>query len=50
MIIIGENEVKNQTISLRRHHAEDLGEMGIEKFVDIINKEISECIPKFNIN
>jgi len=24
--------------------------MKIEKFIDIIKKEISDCIPKFNIN
>ena len=50
MIVVGENEVKNNTISIRRHHGEDLGEMKIEKFVDIIKKEISDCIPKYNIN
>jgi threonyl-tRNA synthetase len=50
MIVIGENEVKNSTISIRRHHGDDLGEMKIEKFIDIIKKEISDCIPKFNIN
>ena len=50
MIVVGENEVKNETISIRRHHGEDLGEMKIEEFTDIIKKEISDCIPKFNIN
>ena len=50
MIVVGENEVKNNTVSIRRHHGDDLGEMKIEEFVDIIKKEISECIPKFNIN
>ncbi len=50
MIVVGENEVKNNTVSIRRHHGDDLGEMMIEEFVDIIKKEISECIPKFNIN
>ena len=50
MIVVGENEVKNNTISIRRHHGEDLGEMKIEKFVDIIKKEILYCIPKYNIN
>ena len=48
--IIDENEVKNNSVSIRRHHGDDLGEMKIEEFVDIIKKEISECIPKFNIN
>ena len=50
MIVVGENEVKNNSISIRRHHGDDLGEMKIEKFVDIIKKEISDCIPEFNIN
>ena len=50
MIVVGENEVKNNTVSIRRHHGDDLGEMKIEEFVDMIKKEISECIPKFNIN
>lgn len=50
MIVVGENEVKNNTISIRRHQGEDLGEMKIEKFVDIIKKEILDCIPKYNIN
>ena len=50
MIVVGENEVKNNSVSIRRHHGDDLGEMKIEEFVDIIKKEISECIPKFNIN
>ena len=50
MIVVGENEVKNNSVSIRRHHGDDLGEMKIEEFVDIIKNEISECIPKFNIN
>ena len=50
MIVVGDNEVKNDTISIRRHHGDDLGEMKIEKFIDIIKNEISDCIPKFNIN
>ena len=50
MIVVGENEVKNNSVSIRRHHGDDLGEMKVEEFVDIIKKEISECIPKFNIN
>ena len=50
MIVVGENEVKNNSVSIRRHHGDDLGEMKIEEFVDIIKNEISECKPKFNIN
>ena len=29
MIVVGENEVKNNTSSIRRHHGDDLGEMRI---------------------
>ena len=50
MVVVGENEVKNDSVSIRRHHGDDLGEMKIEEFVDIVKKEVSECIPKFNIN
>ena len=50
MIVVGENEVKNNSISIRRHHGDDLGEMKIEEFVDIVKNEVSESIPKFNIN
>tara|TARA_B100001057_G_scaffold373972_1_gene378496 strand:- start:19026 stop:20981 length:1956 start_codon:yes stop_codon:yes gene_type:complete len=50
MIVVGENEVKNETVSIRRHHGDDLGEMKIDEFIDIIKKEVSDCIPKFNIN
>jgi len=50
MIVVGENEVKNNSLSIRRHHGDDLGEMKIEEFVDIVKNEVSESIPKFNIN
>ena len=30
MIVVGENEVKNNSVSIRRHHGDDLGEMKIE--------------------
>ena len=50
MIVVGENEVKNNSVSIRRHHGDDLGEMKIEEFVDIVKEEVSESIPKFNIN
>ena len=50
MIIIGENEEKNETVSIRKHKEGDLGEMKIGKFLDIFKKEISDSIPEFNIN
>ncbi len=50
MIIIGENEEKNETVSIRKHKEGDLGEMKIDKFLDIFKKEITDSIPEFNIN
>ena len=50
MIIIGENEERNETVSIRKHKEGDLGEMKIDKFLDIFKKEISDSIPEFNIN
>ena len=42
MIIIGENEVKENCISLRKHGGEDLGKMSIDDFVKIINNSIKK--------
>ena len=50
MIILGENEEKNDTVSIRKHKEGDLGEMKIDKFLDIFKKEITDSIPEFNIN
>ena len=42
MIIIGENEEKENCISLRKHGGEDLGKMSVEDFVNIINSSIKK--------
>ena len=42
MIIIGENEEKENCISLRKHGGEDLGKMSIDDFVKIINNSIKK--------
>jgi len=42
MIIIGENEEKENCISLRKHGGEDLGNMSIDDFVKIINNSIKK--------
>ncbi|MDB3937811.1 threonine--tRNA ligase [Flavobacteriaceae bacterium] len=42
MIIIGENEEKENCISLRKHGGEDLGKMSVEDFVNIINNSIKK--------
>lgn len=40
MLIVGEKEEENGTVSVRRHGEGDLGEMSIEAFKDRILKEI----------
>ncbi len=40
MIIVGEKEVESATISVRKRTKEDLGNMAIEKFTELINDDI----------
>ena len=47
MIIVGENEEKENTISVRKHGGEDLGSIGIEDFVNLINSEINRTLKSF---
>ncbi len=42
MLIIGEKEEADGTISVRKHGAGDLGTMRIEEFVELVNKEVAE--------
>ncbi len=49
MLIVGENEAKEQTISVRRHGSEDLGAITIEKFVQIVKEEENKTLKKFEI-
>ncbi|MCP4883362.1 MAG: threonine--tRNA ligase [Flavobacteriales bacterium] len=47
MLIIGENEEKEGTVSVRKHGEGDLGSFSIEKFADIIQKEIDKTLQQF---
>ena len=47
MIIVGEKEQEEETISVRKHGGEDLGNMKVATLIDTINKEI-EKVTKFN--
>ena len=47
MLIIGEKEAEMGNISVRKHRKGDLGTMEIENFVNLIKKEISKSISKF---
>ena len=47
MLIIGEKEAEMENISVRKHREGDMGMMEIENFVNLIKKEISKSISKF---
>ncbi|NOQ92564.1 MAG: threonine--tRNA ligase, partial [Flavobacteriaceae bacterium] len=47
MLIIGENEEKDGTVSVRKHGEGDLGTFTIKEFSEIINKEIEETLQQF---
>lgn len=40
MLVIGENEMNNNTVSVRKHGGTDLGTMSIEAFVKLIEEEV----------
>ena len=47
MIIVGEQEEKTNTISLRRHGGENLGSTTIEAFKKLIDADISKTLEQF---
>ncbi|MCB7481287.1 threonine--tRNA ligase [Christiangramia sediminis] len=47
MLIVGEQEAKDGTISVRKHSEGDLGTMKIEEFADLINSEINSTLKPF---
>jgi threonyl-tRNA synthetase len=49
MLIVGEAEVENETVSVRKHGGEDLGQMSIASFAEIINTQIDKEIYKFEV-
>lgn len=44
MLIVGEKEQNEHSISVRKHGMEDLGTMSIEAFISHINDEITESL------
>ncbi|MFT6167464.1 MAG: threonyl-tRNA synthetase [Vicingaceae bacterium] len=44
MLIIGEKEIENGTLSVRKHGEGDIGVMKIEEFSAIVEKEIKELV------
>jgi threonyl-tRNA synthetase len=47
MIVIGEQEEKSDTISVRQHGGDNLGSLSIEAFRKIIEAEIAKKLKKF---
>ena len=47
MLIIGENEENDGTVSVRKHGEGDLGTFTIKEFSEIINKEIEKTLQQF---
>jgi threonyl-tRNA synthetase len=47
MLIVGEREAEEGTVSVRRHGGEDLGSMSLEEFKILTHKEITENIDEF---
>ncbi|MDN3641954.1 threonine--tRNA ligase [Lutimonas halocynthiae] len=47
MLIIGENEEKDGTVSVRKHSEGDLGSFSIEEFAGIIQTEIDKTLQQF---
>ncbi len=46
MLIVGEKEIENNTVSVRKHGGEDLGTMRVEEFAGYVKKEIENELSK----
>ena len=49
MIILGEKEAENETISLRKHTEGDLGSFSIKSVSDMIKKEVQSSLMSFEV-
>ena len=47
MIIVGENEEKENKITVRQHGGEDLGMISVEEFSEIVKTEINKTLKHF---
>ncbi|AXT50179.1 threonine--tRNA ligase [Aquimarina sp. BL5] len=48
IVIVGEQEENDNTISVRKHGGEDIGAISIDKFAEIVTEEISRTLKPFN--
>lgn len=49
MLIVGEQEEKDGTVSVRKRGEGDLGTMSIKAFTELINKEVRENLKEFEV-
>ena len=49
MLIVGEQEENDGTVSVRKHGGEDLGTMTVADFAKIIEAEIAQTLKKFEV-
>ena len=49
MLIVGEQEANDNTVSVRKHGREDLGSMPVIEFIKLIEKDIKSNIKEFNV-
>ena len=47
MLVVGENEEKEETIAIRKHGGEDLGSLTIAEFANLVSKEINSTLKTF---
>jgi len=50
MVIIGEQEAAQQTVSVRQHGGNNLGEMPLETFATLIKRQAAEETETFTTN
>ena len=44
MIVIGEKEIAESVVSVRKHGGEDLGKMTLDAFANILKEEINKAL------
>ncbi|AXG70895.1 threonine--tRNA ligase [Kordia sp. SMS9] len=49
MLIIGEQEEKDGTVSVRRHGAGDIGTLTMEAFAELVTTEVQNSLKPFNV-
>jgi len=49
MLIVGEQEAADGTVSVRKHGEGDVGTMTVEAFVNLIKEEVKKTVKEFNV-